>query len=241
MLFGTMHVYLPQFQFIENQAMEMLNACDQLIAETDIDQLSSMDLVQAVPFDLYQFLSPAQIRRYRNSLFKQFGLQLDLMRHLHPIFFISSLMCAHIKSSSAIDYRLFQQAKFKNISTGGLESIEEQASMFRHLNIEFNVRQVKRSLRNLSKFKREVDQLIKFYLKQEIHTLAKMSKANLGVDRHLMLSERNVRMASRILDLMQKDRTTMVMFGAGHLSGQKGVLHLLVQAGAKVLPLNHNR
>jgi uncharacterized protein YbaP (TraB family) len=63
-----------------------------------------------------------------------------------------------------------------------------------------------------------------------------MTRRDLGQMRRLMINERNPEMAEKIHNhIMNKpDKSALFTFGAGHLSGERGVITLLKQMGLKV-------
>ena len=135
-----------------------------------------------------------------------------------------------------LDQYLWDYARRQGKKNSGLESAEEQLQVIKKIPLERQLKDLLYLGKNISRERRELFKMIELYAAGDYQSLFKSAKKSIGNSRRVMLYDRNEIMAARILELIPEN-SAFFAIGAAHLGGQKGVLRLLKQAGAKVKPV----
>jgi hypothetical protein len=219
--------------------LELIRIADIVITETDIEGLRSRDAQREVLMPrqshLKDHLTVAQYRSYRLQLIKMYRIDLEALGNYKPLLIQHMITEAVLKEDNllSLDEFIHSTALTLNKVCMGLETVEEQQEIFRQLDFDQQLIMLKRTLRNLSKFRKQQLELAELYQKERIHKLYMLAKKSAGTYKDLLIYNRNERMAERILEL-QPNLTHFIAIGAAHLPGEKGVLHLLNEAGRSI-------
>jgi uncharacterized protein YbaP (TraB family) len=149
--------------------------------------------------------------------------------------------------SKPLDTMLFDRAKSEGKETGGLETIDEQLSVFEVLTMDEQVRMLKLTLDTMDeahKAGRSASrELIDGYLTGDLDKLAAMSNDSMKGEPELQkkfmaraLDGRNQVMVDRLL-VKRAERPTKICFfavGTLHYAGEEGIVALLQKKGLKV-------
>ncbi len=243
-LFGTMHVSgkvaFSNFQLV----YDLIDACDCIATEIMLDHNTQREMGKHMHLpsntSLKELLSEKKIAKYTKELNKYFELDFAMFANIMPLFLINLITQKSIVSEESLmnqsmDLECWQYAKNKGLKLDSLESLEGHINTLYSIPIEYQLKALKSSFANLPKFKRKACKLLTEYTSQDIHSLYKSSKKSLGDIKKVLLYDRNRIMADRIIEI-SKQHKTFFAFGAGHLSGGKGVIHLLKKEGIKVKP-----
>ncbi len=145
----------------------------------------------------------------------------------------------------ALDLLLFQRAAMSGKETGGLETVDEQLSLFDDLYREQQIALLRETIRQLREFAAEgkspTDLLVDTYLAGDLDGLeSEMNRWMSAGDPELnawildrLLIRRNLLMAERMAEKIRAHPTTGYFFavGAAHLYGAQGVIALLEKDG----------
>ena len=241
-LIATMHVNDQRAYLPFEKAVSLMPKTSLYLAETDIDALLSSTLPTPDDHTTYPGLKATlgdrQFDRARRILSKAFGLDLMHFQDLKPFVVLNqvSMLCLNMDHPFPLDVALWQAAKGMSIPTQGLESIEEQAALFHHLDLKRQTRMFIDMRRNVSRFRKRTSRLINLFVDQDLHGLYKRTVKDLGEMRHPLVYNRNEIMARRLTVLMKK-APLMASVGAGHFSGYKGLLTLLSTQGFRLKPV----
>ena len=85
-----------------------------------------------------------------------------------------------------------------------------------------------------------MDKVFKYYLEGKTQKLHKIAKKNAKGNTAILIDKRNKVMASRIIEIIKLNDKNFFSFGAGHLSGKKGITTLLKKQGILVEKINYN-
>ena len=167
------------------------------------------------------------------------NINLDQFRFLHP-FWINSAMALAVISSrenqASMDHELWYKAKSLEIPCDGIESVEDQQLIFQQITTASQLDQFKSAVRNVRRFRRQNQSLLKLYGKGDIYKLYQKSKKSIGAQKGFMLYDRNIAMANRIFEVISH-QSSFVSIGAAHLCGSQGVLTLLKKKAIKLEPV----
>ncbi len=240
---GTIHISYRGYESKLNRFSNLFDqySINRYFGETDIDDLQQGQ--RSIRIDrnpLSDQISPKQFIRLQKKLLHFTKIDLKHVGTLPPML-LSSLISSQLIESGgmSIDQILWQYATDIGIPVAGLESFAEQIAIYERIPLSYQFLQLKKMLRNLSKTRRSLYDVIDLYNTEKIHQLHQKSKDSLGPIRSLMLNERNAIIAQRIFNLLQQDNTNALFtVGAAHLSGEYGILHLLRLKGVRLTPLS---
>ncbi len=241
-IFGTMHLKSKEaLQFFEG-VKPYIKQCQALAAETNLEELESSELNHFFAFtsekDLRSFLSEKEFIKMRRILLKSFDIDLLEYVRFKPLFIINMITERVLKSlgNKSLDLSLWDYALYEGKQLCGVESIHQQKETFEKITLEYQLKQLKGICRNVSKFRRQLYQLSRYYTAQDITSLYKASRKSMGSLREELIYGRNTQMSSSILNLTS-EASVFVAVGAAHLVGEKGVLRNLKNAGLMVKPI----
>jgi uncharacterized protein len=240
-LLGTMHLDLPDLQPQIDRAKLFIDKTSAFYGEMNILEVTSQ-LSEAfnLPSDqqLNRLINPKKYAKITKQLDRYFGLKIEDVCHLRPMFINALLTERRIKSGQdSMDHQLFQYALSKGLTIGGLESMEDQIKIAQSIPLDFQIKQLIDSLNNISKFTKRNQELVKDFVSGNTVQVFKKSKRHMGATKHIMLYDRNQNLANAILSKMtdEPNRSIFFCFGAAHLSGNKGVMAYLMRSGVKVV------
>jgi len=240
-LFGTLHLSNAIAYKHIQKAFLYLQRCEHFYAEINLDEaqedFSPANYLLPDNQTLSDFISDRKLAKLTRVFSKGFGVELRNYENLLPIIFINKLTEALLENNGgkSLDAALWEEAKRLRMNMSGLESLEEQTTLLRSLDIPTQIKSLKDIVRDINKFRKSTKKLAAFYEDQNIHSLHKMSKKQLGSMRKALLYDRNKIMALRIWE--HRDEKSFFAIGAGHLAGKKGVLALLKNKGLTIKPV----
>ncbi|MEX0881964.1 MAG: TraB/GumN family protein, partial [Cyclobacteriaceae bacterium] len=135
-LFGTIHLICEQDYILGQKVKEKLLKSEALILEVDMDDPNlAMSMMSKMHNEggeeITDFLSEQEYRETRELLKERTGMDIDRMKSLRPMMLMSflypSLLECEIKS---FENELMMVAKSQNKSVLGLESVDDQLSLF---------------------------------------------------------------------------------------------------------------
>ncbi len=241
-LFGTMHVRDRRAFRYETIVHECIDQCEALATEFNLDELATAadPSFSLLPdgMTLDQLMPPRQYDKMRRILKKAVGIDVQTLRRLRPIM-VSTLIDNQILTHDhpvALDEHLWQYAKQRGKKCMGIETLEEQRAILRHISLEYQVQSLLWTSRHIRRHRRHLLRLAELYSAGEIYRLYQTARRNAHQLRHLLLYGRNRLMADRIAVII-REQPTVCAVGAGHLAGGKGVLRLLKSKGIAVRPV----
>lgn len=238
---GTMHVRDQRAYKAFELAQSLLQKVDCFLSEVDLDKLQEQDSIFSTmlpPGVRLQDLLGKKYAKVRRMIHKAFGVDILLFDQQMPIVLVNMISESILQSDQAValDFGLWQSAKELDVETGGIETIEEHADTLSRISLDEQVKMLVDVSSDVSKFRKKVQHLAELYSLGEIHRLYQLSKKDLGALKTDMLYRRNQIMCDRVLDIHQSCPVFLAV-GAGHLSGEKGVLHLIRRSGAMIRPV----
>lgn len=213
---------------------EKIAACDTFVAEYDlsqhIDDMEATVLLAQQP--LPALIGERKYTRLSQALQRHYDVPIEQVLHLKPFFIVQYLTMQLLRSDhiEPLDVELWNIANAMGKNCTGVETLESQISFVSKMPIASQLKMLLDIGRNPRVYRRHLDRMIGLYENAEIHRLHKSLIKQSGAMRRMLLFERNFTMADRIATLAQ-EQTTFAAFGAGHLTGGKGVLRLLKQKG----------
>jgi uncharacterized protein YbaP (TraB family) len=256
-MYGTIH--LPDDRVLALPAVVSMafDAADIVLTEVPMDDetqvkatqsfmMSGQTLTDVLPEDLYASV---------DSIMKSKGLSLAMLGQFEPIAIAVQLILLDylhdLMTKKAPDAMLYNMAGEAGKKTAALETIEEQIAVFDALSMDEQIETLRSSVEYLEEAaesgmsitKKIVDIYVSGDGKKMWEVLTEQMDPNDPVDKkfmRLLFTERNERMADRIISNIKENPDTIHFFavGAGHYGRDDGILALMKKAGYKVKRLD---
>ncbi len=232
---GTIHLSVPEVMLHWSRITALIDRYPRVFTESEMDAVDQSSIGQYVYFNepdvRYRYVTRNRWKRMQRTFAKYFNIDIDAMRDMRPLFVIAALyQRIGQDGGQALDHRIWQYAVNNNKETLGLESIEEQVYIMMRLSLRAQYTQLVRMSRSISTIKKKYRRLIQTYQDQHIRRMLYLSKGSLGMDKTILLHDRNTVMVDRMIEEHEK-QPSFFCFGAGHLAGKNGVLSLLKRKG----------
>ncbi len=241
-LFGTMHVRdnraFRNIDFLE----QCIQNCAAFAAEFDLKDANPQQLQEATTLpegvSLEDYLNPRIYKKLERLLQKETGHQLEHLKYSSPILIFNLISESQFQKDNAValDSALYNIAEKADKELMGLETFQEQMSVFSKVDIKEQCRSLKKMATHFVSFRREIKKTSELYIQGDLQKLLKKAKKSIGGMRQVLLYDRNILMADRF-EQFAKEQSLFAAIGAGHLGGKKGVLRLLKKKGYTVKPV----
>lgn len=238
-----MHVKSQRVFSAFDQIASYIDTCDSFCLEIDLEISKDHDIQgrMMLPMDkpLSSLLKRKEFNRLGIILSDLNGPAIDNLNYLRPmnvIGLLSSLIMEEDKSMN-LDASLYQYAAQKGVRTFGIETKEEHIDILDAMQLDLELKQLRSIIRNFRPFKKNHHKLMNHYLNGRIDKLYQSGKKSLGVWRMILLKNRNLKIADRMI-LAAQSESVFCAIGAAHLAGKFGVLRLLKLQGATLKPVS---
>lgn len=251
-LFGTIHLPDPRVTEVPQEVVEALSESTSFYAELDLSESNTMMIKQSMWLPerktLHDYLPISleqQIEAYLKQVNPELSLEFFVKQKIWVLAITLTVLEQQLKypGQSALDAALFEQAMSLGLNTGGLETVEEQLSVFDSMTEKQQVAFLSDTVEfmQLAKSQDEdfIEESIEAYLQGDIDRLMSylMSymKDNEFYDQLLdrLIDQRNYKMAETIENLVSENSSEHYFFaiGAGHFWGDNGINTLLQEKG----------
>ncbi|MCS0614362.1 TraB/GumN family protein [Massilia kyonggiensis] len=253
-LFGTLHVGLPDFYPLEDRLTGALAEASTLALEIDPDQPRA-DLQEALRAygmlapgnPAYDSLPPLQKRRL-DRLLQQGGLDASFMLGFKPVLLATMLTLAEYtrqgyRADLSSDAWLARQARRRHVRVLALESLGGQLALLDRLPMPDRWRFLEEMMDTIESGAqrteaREVVRAWSIADRQALDRMAERCETDRSVSgrfvTQVLLKERNVGLADRLLQLLRAEDRTVAAIGVLHLLGTGSVPALLEQSGVTI-------
>jgi uncharacterized protein len=255
-LFGTIHSACVDRLVLKPKQKKVLDNIQQLYLEIDITD-SSVPLLAGAGMllprgqTLKDVMTATEYRKVKTFFAKEMKeVPFSSVSNLRPLL-VSGIVAGVAPDkckTSSWEVTLGRLARKKDIAIRGLETPQDQLSVFDRIPVKEQVKQLIESINNRQKVRKQsikdYQDLQIAYKNQDIAKLyGLVSKVETGVSSETnkrflagLLDERN-RKWIPIIGRVAKEKPTFFGVGAGHLGGQQGVIALLRKAGYQVSPI----
>lgn len=245
-LFGTMHMIEKEFFLFPESLEKIVSKSKSLTTEIGdfSDQSGLMKLMMLEEGTFFDFFNETQTDSILIWAENELGMNEKLFRlsfsKMKP-FVVSQMGMQKLLSGKTESYEMtfHKIAKENKLEIIGLETVEEQMSIFDNLTREQQAAMVMETIRESDEsmdFFREMERV---YALQDLDSLYTMITSEEGVisdEEDAFLDQRNERWIPKIEELIATKRT-FIAVGAGHLGGPNGVIRLLEQKGYTLTPV----
>lgn len=250
-LLGSIHFGVPEMYPLPAVIGEAFKKSDTLVVEADILDVDPAEMAQLVSSkavypegkSLKQHLSDPTWKRLTevaNDLKVPMGM-LDMQKP----WFVSMTLTALAINRLGFSEELGLDRYFLNKARGKkqiieLEGIEQQLSMFELLPVKDQILMLEQTLHEVDDGKSFFDRMLKAWKQGDSEGVQALfdegEKAFPQSKRvnQFLLTDRNYSMGARVEKLAEKGGTLFVVVGAGHFTGDEGIIALLTQKGYQV-------
>lgn len=234
----------------------ILESVDKLYGEIDMSQMTDPGVMMGMqkyliaPADstLDNLLTPAQVDSVRVVWDEYTGgaMPFDMMKMMKPAMLSTTLAAAmaqkalpSINALEGIDMTMQNRARQLGKPVEGLETMEFQMNMLYGQPINKQIDTLMETVRTANEEQTSAIELTEAYLAHNLDKILDLmikAENNDPVMIEQMIYGRNANWVEQLLDLLPQ-QSLMVVVGAGHLPGERGVLEGLRKAGYNVTPI----
>ena len=246
-LFGTMHILPGDLDWLKPSIRDALTESELLLMELDMDDPAIIgQLMSLMTQNLFR-MSGEPLSKLINTqdyatLVKALGsLQIpaEMVERIHPgmaILLLQSAIAleAGYAADAGAELQLMQIASSTGKPLVGLETPEQQLSIFLDADEQELLKVLSLTLSEYEQAKTEIGELLTAWLNDDKEALVgstdEMKEVAPGLVKALM-TNRNELWISQIRQYLQDDKEVFIAVGAAHLYGKSGLLELMKEAG----------
>ncbi|MBD3626699.1 TraB/GumN family protein [Cyclobacterium sp.] len=244
-LFGTIHLICEQDFAMSERVSDKLAQSNALVLEIDMDDPSLQMAMMANIYNedgqkITDFLSEEEYQEIRTFLKERTGMDMDMLKTMRPMVLMSLIYPNLLEcETKAFESELMALAKTNDMEIVGLESVNDQLSLFDLIPLKEQYRSFYTYADNIEKGKREFKKLIASYKEEDILALLELvSESPEYKDyQEVLLDQRNLNWIDPMATMMKKGSMFFAV-GAGHLAGDTGLIQLLKKKGYSLERLN---
>ncbi len=246
-IFGTIHMIPKDDYFFTDLMKEKFDSCKKLVLEIDIN-LSLAEQINAakqmfLPEGklLFNYMNEKDSAEFSSYLLDSLEISNSTYKkiiRIKPLFGSSLMLKELVGKIKTYEQELNKLAKKNKMSVSGLETLKFQMDLVNDISIEDQIKMLLED--DLSENPLETyNEMVEAYKKQDLNKLKELIDADDSMTKlgDKFLKDRNADWISKI-EKFVKENPVFIAVGAGHLSGEDGVLNLLKQAGYIIEPVN---
>ena len=179
------------------------------------------------------------------AMAKKIGMPLAPFESYKPWLFsmmtsVTLMMKSGYSPEMGVDLYFYRKAKQRQIGIKGLETLDQQFAMLDNVGSRYPNEFIMQTASELDSILPMVDQMVEAWKKgqpEAIDELMNQSMHDYPELEKTLLADRNVRWIPQIMEFLSSSSVHFVVFGAGHLAGEKGVLALLKKQNVQIKQL----
>lgn len=249
-ILGSIHLLKKENYPLSQKIEGAFEKSDTLVVEANIQELGQISAPQIMEKALYpekdsiaEHLSGETYELLKKEAAK-LGLPLELVSRQRP-WFLSMALEAMEVLKLGYDPRYGVDSYFLSKAAGRkrileMESVDEQINLVSNLPDGEQELLLLSTLKDLENITREVDQLVQTWKSGDTKGMEAIMMKSLKEDSRLvpiqekLIYERNRKMFTKIDEYLKGKGTYLVVVGAGHLIGEKGIIEALRKKGYRV-------
>jgi uncharacterized protein YbaP (TraB family) len=251
-LFGTIHMISKNDFFLPEGTRSVFDKSQLVTFEINLEEMNNMAALMPLMMQAFmkgdtslQDLLSEDDYQVVADHFEQLGLPMMFLDRIKPMF-LSALtsedalnMSRHPGEVVSYEMEFMEMARKSGKTMAGLETAEYQMSMFDSIPYGVQADMLVESIKTGGSDGDQFQQMVDLYKKQDLYGLQEMLASDQeGIAKYedLLLLQRN-RNWIPVMKKMMTDQPTFFAVGAGHLSGEEGVIALLRKQGYTVKPI----
>ena len=240
-IFGTMHILCEDSIVNNSKLKEAFTNSKTLVLEIDPTSPEVIQEIQQLAMNpgfenIYKDLPLEDYELVDGFLKSKFGAGLEQLGVMKPFTLtaMASMGFLTCEIPFSLESNFVALAHERKMQIGSLETASSQMGIFDAIPKEDQINELIRLLKN-NMGQAEMNQMIKVYLKGDLESIHEVIYSNSLMDKYHaeILDNRNQNWIPQ-LEKSFTSNPTFVAIGAGHLSGEMGVLSLLEMKGYKV-------
>lgn len=244
-IFGTIHLDDEQVMNIPDGLLHRLIAADVLMLELELNDNGSVDMLRKMLFtdgrNLTQVIGEQSFKDVSKALSASGNqLPLDVLTLLKPWAAMLLLIKPENNSGTFLDKKLAILARSAGVRVEGLETVNEQLSVFDDIALNDQISLLHSTMETLHEKDQAYQEMLDAYLRGDLEELVTLSDSQLPKDQrladminHKLITERNQLMFNRMQNRLQAGNS-FIAIGALHLAGEQGLLEKLRAAGYRL-------
>jgi uncharacterized protein YbaP (TraB family) len=243
-LFGTIHLSDPRITRLSAESLSRLLESESFVMEVVLNRETFSSMASAMIFsshDTLETISGAATYKRAIRLLERYGLSASRANRLKPWAVYTILSLPPGQSGLPLDLRLMTLAQENQLPVYGLETIEEQTTLFDSMDIADQLVLLQQAVCNYDLAQSDIEEIIGHYLKHDLNAMLRMTETYRypGSERFIdaLLWRRNKIMAERMQAHLRRG-AAFVAVGALHLPGKGGILDLLTRDGYSVMAID---
>ena len=249
-ILGSIHFLKKEMYPLNKKIEDAFDNSEVLVVEANINDLGQIDIQKLLETAFYSGNETlkkhvsGETYELVNKEFAGLGIPLELINKQKPWFLaltVTSLELVKLgfDPTYGIDNYFLSKAAGKN-NIKELESIDYQINLLSKFSDDDQELFLLYTLKDVTVFGREVDTLMKAWVSGDTNSMESIISKSVTEDRRLsqiyekVIYERNRNMAMRIEEFLRTKEIHFVVVGAGHLTGNKGIIEILRGKGYHV-------
>ncbi len=239
-LFGTMHVEDPRVLQLPEVVRDTFADSASLTLEAKLDIASLAAAASRMILDdgrSLRELLHGDLYADVQQLFEARGIPATVMDKFKPWVVSVLLGTPQSKSGIFLDRMLNEEAVRQGKPVHGIETLDEQISLFDDLSLADQIRLVSETVEQHAQLPEVIEQFTRAYLRRDLVALTALAETHMQGHEGLaqtikqsIIVERNKKMVERI-GARLNEGNAFIAVGALHLPGPEGMLQLLKDAG----------
>jgi len=246
-ILGTMHSEDPRIVNLPRPIKSVFEQADSFTAELNMEMGNLTQASQRMFYtDGTKLQNMIDRQLYQDSvrLLAEYNIPAMLVEKMKPWAVATTLSMPRSSTGLFLDLVLFMQAQAMGKRTYGLESIDEQLSVFENMPLKQQLNMLRDAVREYDANQAMLATLVERYLQRDLEGIRRLSASYMQKGdsqvadyfQKTIINERNLRMLKRMQPRL-KQGNAFIAVGALHLTGEEGLLRLLEKQGLRVSPV----
>ena len=253
-VYGTIHMIEKEDYFLPTGTLSAIEASDKMVFEIDIAEMTDMSSLFGIMNKIFmndgvtlKDLLSEEDYKFVGEQFEEAGLPLMMLERIKPMF-LSALAYTDMDAGGltgggdikSYEMEFYDMATSRGMTTGGLETIDFQISVFDSIPYQEQAKMLVDALKSSDTDNDEFKIMTDMYKAQDISKMAgSITAEDSGYSDYedILLTKRNKAWIPQMI-AQAKAQPTFFAVGAGHLGGANGVIKLLMKEGVTLRPLS---
>ncbi len=247
-LYGTFHLMCKDDIIFSKYVRPAIATTDVVYFEMDLDDpatlLGGIFFMNMKDSTLPQLLPEEQYAKLSSYFKDSLGMDLKNFNKFKPtmleaLLYPKMLGC---KTTSGVEQELVKIVKTYKKEILGFETIQEQSAVFDSIPYRLQAQSLFKAIDSMRVNQKDFNKMVNEYKQQHLSALMETEATDDELLENylpLLLDNRNKNWVKQLKNILPK-KSVFVAVGAGHLSGEKGLINLLKKAGYTVQPVAKN-
>lgn len=246
-LYGTIHAVCPDQMVISETLQAKLKQTAQLTLELDMDDPEMMPLIMEharLPEgeSLKAMFKEGEYRLLSEYFEANYGMDLAYLDNMKPFMLQTMLLTALTDCTpESYEQKLMELAHSQQKEVTGIETVQEQMGAIDKLPNSVYAHMLANTVKDIPQSRADYQEMVKLYQAQDLEGLQELMQRDYTAEDYkkfneVFLVQRNNTWLPRILEIA-KEKPTFFAVGAGHLTGESGLIALLRRQGYQVIPV----